>query len=59
MNELPSDITILFSYINTKLRDSYSSLEELCEDMNIDSQWLTERLAEGGWEYNAELNKFW
>lgn len=59
MNELPSDITILFSFINTKLRDSYSSLEELCEDMQIDSQWLTKRLAEGGWEYNAELNKFW
>lgn len=59
MNELPSDITILYSFINTKLRDSYSSLEELCEDMLIDSQWLIERLAEGGWEYNAELNKFW
>lgn len=59
MNELPSDITILYSFINTKLRDSYSSLEELCEDMHIDSQWLIKRLAEGGWEYNAELNKFW
>lgn len=59
MNELPSDITILYSFINTKLRDYYSSLEELCEDMHIDSQWLIERLAEGGWEYNAELNKFW
>ena len=59
MDNLPQDITILFSYINTKLRDDYSSLDALCEDLNIDKQWLLDRLAQGGWEYNAELNKFW
>ena len=59
MDNLPQDITILFSYINTKLRDDYSSLDALCEDLNIDKQWLLDRLAQGGWEYNTELNKFW
>ena len=59
MENLPTDITILFSYINTKLRDNYSSLDTLCEDMNIDKDWLLSRLAEGGFEYNEELNKFW
>ena len=59
MENLPTDITILFSYINTKLRDNYSSLDTLCEDMNIDKEWLLSRLAEGGFEYNEELNKFW
>lgn len=59
MENLPSDITILFSYINTKLRDEYSSLDALCDDMNINKEDLLCRLAEGGFEYNAELNKFW
>ncbi len=59
MENLPSDITILFSYINTKLRDEYSSLDALCDDMNINKEDLLSRLAEGGFEYNAELNKFW
>lgn len=59
MEELPNDTIILFSYINTKLRDIYKSLDDLCEDMHIDRTWLIERLAEGGFEYNAELNKFW
>lgn len=59
MEKLPTDITILYSYINTKLRDEYNSLDALCEDLEVDRQWLIERLAEGGFEYNPELNKFW
>ena len=30
---LPQDPVILLSYINTRLRDSYSSLEALCDDL--------------------------
>ena len=59
MENLPTDITILFSYINTKLRDNYSTLDALCEDLNIDKEELLSRLAKGGFKYNAELNKFW
>ena len=51
--ELPKDPMILFSVINTKLRDCYSSLDELCEDMNVD------RLKSAGFEYSTEHNKFW
>ena len=36
MERLPKDPIMLYSVINTKLRDFYSSLEALCEDMNID-----------------------
>ena len=32
--ELPNDPMMLFSFINTKLRDNYSSLDELCDDMH-------------------------
>lgn len=59
MDKLPQDINILFSYINTKLRDQYPTLMALCDDMDIDIQWLTDRMAECGWEYNAKMNKFW
>jgi hypothetical protein len=29
---------MLFSVINMKLRDCYSSLDELCEDMNVNKE---------------------
>lgn len=58
MENLPKDPFILFSYINTKLRDEYSSLEKLCDDMNIDKEELTRQLQVAGFEYNQELNKF-
>lgn len=32
---LPTDPMILLSYINTKLRDFYPSLDALCEDADI------------------------
>ena len=35
MTVLPEDPMILFSFINTKLRDNYVSLDELCDDMHI------------------------
>ena len=55
---LPNDPIILLSYINTKLRDDYSSLEPLCDDMNIDAAKLQAKLATVGYTYDAELNKF-
>lgn len=33
--ELLEDPMMLFSFINTKLRDQYASLDELCRDMDI------------------------
>ena len=50
---------MLFSAVNMKLRDCYSSLDELCEDMNVDKEELLKKLAAFGFEYNAESNKFW
>lgn len=34
--ELPKDPMMLFSVVNMKLRDHYSSLNELCDDLHID-----------------------
>lgn len=57
--ELPNDPMILFSFINTKLRDVYSSLDELCDDMDVNKRELIDKLKEMGFEYSPELNKFW
>ncbi|MGL5691039.1 MAG: DUF4250 domain-containing protein, partial [Bacteroidales bacterium] len=48
MDQLPKDVNMLFSFINMKLRDSYSSLDALCDDLNIDPKDLIEKLASGG-----------
>ena len=57
--QLPQDPMMLMSFINMKLRDQYSSLESLCEDMQIDKEEIISRLANVGFEYSKENNKFW
>lgn len=42
MNFLNMDINIAYSMINMKLRDVYSSLNDLCEDMDINKIELLE-----------------
>jgi hypothetical protein len=59
MTEYPKDPAMLMSWTNLKLRDYYGSLEELCEDLEIDRKELEDALNKAGFEYNAELNKFW
>ena len=59
MDNLPKDPMMLFSFINMKLRDEYPSLDELCESMDIDKDALCSKLAEAGFEYSEENNKFW
>ena len=39
-NMLPNDPMILLSYINTKLRDYYSTLDLLCDDLNVNREEL-------------------
>ena len=55
---LPKDPMILFSVVNTKLRDEYTSLEALCEDLDLDPGELKARLGELGFEYCPEQRQF-
>lgn len=57
--ELPKDPMMLMSVINMKLRDFYQDLDALCEDMDIDRKELETTLAEAGFEYSSENNRFW
>ena len=59
MQTIPSDPMILLSFINMKLRDEFSSLNELCDTLGIERKWLEDKLSSGGFEYSAENNKFW
>lgn len=55
---LPQDPMILLSYVNTKLRDEYPSLRELCQSLCEDEDELRRRLAEVDYEYDETLNRF-
>lgn len=55
---IPNDPVMLLSFINLKLRDYYSSLDELCEDMDVDKQSIVEKLAGIDYRYSAEENRF-
>ncbi len=59
MTDYPKDPAMLMSWTNLKLRDYYKSLDELCEDLEIDRKDIENRLNQAGFEYNADLNKFW
>lgn len=58
MDNLPQDPFILLSFVNTKLRDDYPSIDKMCEDLDIDRSELENKLREAGFEYSAENNKF-
>lgn len=55
---LPNDPIMLYSTINLKLRDFYSSLDALCEDMDVNKAELVEKLRAAGFEYDKENNCF-
>ena len=57
--ELPNDPMMLYSAVNTYLRDRYESLDELCADLGVERSALEEKLRSAGFEYSAEHNKFW
>ena len=56
--KLPNDPVMLLSAVNMKLRDQYVSLDDLCDDLNVLSVELEEKLGEIGYFYNAKENRF-
>ncbi len=55
---LPKDPFILYSFINTRLRDFYPSLEHLCADMQVSKEDITYELKQFGFQYDEEKNQF-
>lgn len=55
---IPKDPAMLLSFINLKLRDYYSGLEDLCEDLDVAQEEITEKLAGIDYHYDREKNQF-
>ncbi len=55
---IPKDPVMLMSYINTQLRDNYSSLSELTKSMGLDEKEIIEKMSSIGMKYDEKLNKF-
>ena len=55
---IPQDPFILLSWINTQLRDRYDTLDALCEEEDVKKAELTAKLAELGYLYDPEQNRF-
>lgn len=55
---IPKDPVMLLSYLNTQLRDYYSSLEELCQEMNLNQNQIMAKMEEIGYTYSKENNQF-
>lgn len=55
---IPNDPIMLLSYINTQLRDKFSSFDELCKSLCIDSDEIREKLSSVNYEYDSSINKF-
>ncbi len=55
---LPQDPVMLLSYVNTQLRDNYSSLDELCAALTADKDEITAKLRGINYEYDEVRNAF-
>lgn len=55
---IPQDPAILLSFVNMKLRDVYPSLDDLCDDLDLDRADLEARLASIGVAYDPAHNCF-
>ncbi len=58
---LPQDPVILLSYVNTQLRDNYSSFDALCEGLDLSNEQkedLIAKLRAISYEYDKTLNQF-
>ena len=58
LQNLPQDPVILLSVINTKLRDFYPSLDQLCSEMEVNKEELTDKLDLIDYAYDASCNQF-
>lgn len=55
---IPKDPVMLLSYVNTQLRDFYSSLNALCEDKGIEKEELVEKMKSIEYVYEVDRNQF-
>ena len=55
---LPRDPMMLLSVVNTKLRDEYGSLDELCDAQDVSKDEICAKLAAIDYHYHSDQNRF-
>lgn len=56
--DIPQDPIILVSYVNTKLRDQFATLEEFCRTYDVNESELRETLDSIDYHYDETTNRF-
>lgn len=52
------DSFIALSFINTKLRDEYNSLENLCSSLNLNQEQVIAKFETIDYKYDRNYNQF-
>ena len=55
---LPADPDMLASFLKMKLRDQYTSLDALCDDLELNKEEIVARLKEADYDYIPARNQF-
>lgn len=55
---IPQDPVILLSFINTQLRDFYSDLTQLCENLDVNETEIVDKLGKIEYKYDPVQNQF-
>ena len=55
---IPKDPVMLLSFVNLKLRDFYSNLDAMCDDLDADREEIVRTLAVIDYHYDTEKNQF-
>lgn len=56
--QIPKDPVMLLSFVNLKLRDFYSDIDVMCDDMDVSKAEIEEKLQAIGYSYDRERNQF-
>ena len=56
--DIPQDPIILLSFVNTKLRDQFATLEEFCDFYEIRESELRDTLDSVDYQYDEITNQF-
>ena len=55
---IPKDPVMRLSYVNTQLRDNYSSLDDFCQSLDVEKEDIIRSLKNIHYEYDEKLNQF-
>lgn len=55
---IPNDPVMLLSFVNTQLRDFFTTLDLFCENFNVNRSELEAKLKSIDYEYDSATNQF-